>query len=145
MTSTHRAWLELFELGWSTDRIAATWNEPPAQVASILNELSQHPIPPRIRHVPRLPATPQEAHRRREIIRQLFRQGWTAERLAETFLYYTPDVTAAIVWKARTAPPRERQCACGCGQSVFGRQRFAVEACRKRYKRKVRAVRSHAL
>jgi hypothetical protein len=145
MTSTYHARLELFELGCSIDRIAATWNEPSAHVASILNDLSQHPLPPRIRQAPRLPAIPQEAHRRRETIRQLFRHGWTAERLAETTLYYTPGVIASIVGEARTASPRERQCACGCGQSVFGRQRFATEACRKRYQRKVRAAHSYVL
>jgi hypothetical protein len=56
MTSTHCAWLELFELGWSIDRIASTWNESPTQVASILNDLSQHPLPPR--NLIMLPAAP---------------------------------------------------------------------------------------
>jgi hypothetical protein len=93
----------------------------------------------------RLPVIPHEAHRRREIIRQLFRHAWTIKRLAETFPYYSPGVVTAIVGKARTAPSGEKQCACGCGQSIFGRQRFAATACQKRYYQKVRAVLSHTV
>jgi hypothetical protein len=40
----YRPWLAMFEAGWSVDKIAQAWLEPPETVASILNELTMQPV-----------------------------------------------------------------------------------------------------
>jgi hypothetical protein len=133
--STDRAWPLLFESGWTVERIAQIWNQTPEHVAATLDRLTVEPLPPRIRQVPRLPATPTEAHERRKVIKRLYRAGWSIERLAQHFLYYTPDALKAIVAKRTPEPPPARKCACGCGQSLLGRQKFWSPRCQKRHKR----------
>jgi hypothetical protein len=138
ISSTHQAWLALWELGWSIDRLASTWNQSPDHLTTILNDLSQHPLPSRVRSVPQLPTTPNAAHRLREIIRQLYHHGWTIGRLAETFPYYNAAFISELVKKSRMTPPAEKRCACGCTQGVWGRQKWATPGCRKRTQRKTR-------
>jgi hypothetical protein len=36
----HRAWLRLFDAGWSAEKIANTWSQPLEVVDAILNDLS---------------------------------------------------------------------------------------------------------
>ena len=148
--SAHASWLRLWEMGWSLERIAATWAQPPAHVEAVVNELSMQPIPQR-RQVPALPRTKAEAEERRDVIRLLYRQGQSVESLTQHLLYYVPEVlerivrqpletTAGKAWAKRHlgGPPRlvaragQRCCACGCLRRVSGKRKWARESCRKK-------------
>ena len=118
---------------WSIEKVATTWHVPVEQVTEILNQLSMESLPVPVRQVPRLPSTPAEAQQRRAQIQQLYRQGWSIERLAETFLYYSESFLTAL---CQQAPPRGRACTCGCGARLSGKQQYATPACRQRGSRK---------
>jgi hypothetical protein len=117
------------EHGWSLEKVATTWHVPVEQVTETLSQLSSQPLPVPFRQVPKLPATPAEAQQRRAQIQQLYRQGWSIERLAETFLYYSESFLAVL---CQQAPPRGRACTCGCGARLRGKQQYATPACRQR-------------
>jgi hypothetical protein len=132
--STQLSWLALVEFhNWSTERIASTWNEPVALVAESLSRLSMEPIA-EVHKVPRLPATPAEGQQRRAQIQQLYRQGWSIERLARSFFYYSVPFLTEL---CQQAPPRGRACTCGCGERLRGKQLYATPACKqKAYRRR---------
>jgi hypothetical protein len=137
-TSTHTSWLHLWEMGWSLERIASTWAQPLAHVEEVLNELSMQPLPPQIRQVPRLPATPAEAQERRAQIQQLYRQGWSIERLARMFFYYSEAFLTALCQQAQ---PKGKACGCGCGERLRDKQLYATPACKqKAYRRRAVAL-----
>jgi hypothetical protein len=151
-----RAWVELWELGWSMERIAETWHHSLEYIEAILNELSMGPLPLRVRRIPALPVTKEKARERRDVMRLLYKQGWSIERLVEYFFYYSPEVMQRIVKqpletkkakaKEKALKPTDvkkrkpqlaakvgqRICPCGCKRPVNGRRKWARESCRKR-------------
>jgi hypothetical protein len=141
--ATQVAWLKLHEFhNWSLERVAQTWHVPVNEVAEALHTLSLEPLA-EVRTVPRLPSTPAEAQQRRAQLQQLYRQGWSIERLAETFLYYSKDFITHLVGPRkpqRQTPGSARACACGCGFPVLGRGQYATDACRSKDKRAMQGL-----
>jgi hypothetical protein len=157
--STHLGWLGLWEEGWPVAKIAEAWHETPDSVRAVLDDLSMGPPPSRYRAaVPELPATEEQWKERRDVLRLLSRQGWSVDRLVQRFLYYSPEVMAAVVrqpletvkgqqWAQKhltgkkatpagpTVPPGQRVCGCGCGGRVRGKETYASAACRMRVSR----------
>jgi hypothetical protein len=153
--NTYRAWLELWELGWPLERIAETWSYSLEYVEAVLDELSIGPLPPRFRRILPLPATKKKARERRDVMRLLYKQGWSIDRLVEYYVYYSPEVIQQIVKQpletkkgkakekslklkdVKNRKPRlaaqagQRVCPCGCNRPVNGRRKWAREACRK--------------
>src|SRR5262245_57580473 len=120
------------------ERIAETWNKSPEYVETVLDELSMQPLPSRVRHVPRLPATKKEAERQRAMIRHRYQKGWSIARLAYYYLYYGEELLQKIVGQTAPAPQSPvptKLCRCGCGAKVRGKQHLATAACRKRRSR----------
>lgn len=137
--NTHRAWLALWESGWSLERIAETWNQSEEYVDTVLDELSMQPLTTLVRRVPELPATKEEAQRQRAMIRRRYQQGWSIERLAHYYLYYSEEVLQKIVGKPPLAPQSPistKLCGCGCGGQVREQKKWATPGCRKRVQRR---------
>jgi hypothetical protein len=140
----HRAWLNLWDAGWSVEKIATTWNQPPDSVEAILDDLSQQPLPPE--HVTlSLPRNRAECDKRHQLLRELAERGWSQESLLRITGCYTTEVLSSIIGKpsSKASAPRKsraklspsRRCICGCKKRLKGRQRYASDACRKKVTR----------
>jgi hypothetical protein len=138
VVATHKVWLEVWELGWSMERIAETWHKSEEYVEAVLDELSMQPLHPRVRRVPELPASKKEAERQRAMIRHRYQQGWSIAQLAHYYLYYGEEVLQKIVGQGAPAPQSPivtKLCRCGCGAQVREQKKWATPGCRKRVQR----------
>jgi hypothetical protein len=148
-----RAWLALWECGWSVQKIPDAWGWPVHEVQAALNQSSTVALPP-VRPWLILPTTKEQAKEQRDALRLLYRQGQTVQQLTERYRHYSLALMEHIVrqpletaegkvWAQKHLhgkPPRpqltpqtgQRACACGCRRPVAGRRKWAREGCRKR-------------
>jgi hypothetical protein len=131
----HRAWLDLFDAGWTLEKIADTWNQSLESVEAILDDLSQQPLPPEP-YLLALPKTEAEGKKYRQLLRELAHRGWSQDSLNRiTGGIYFPELLATITGKvstsrkSRSTLDSKRTCPC-CKKRVKGRQQYCSDACK---------------
>jgi hypothetical protein len=125
----------MFDAGWSTEKIAHTWEKPVETVEAILDKLSQQPLPPEP-YLLALPKTEAEGKKYRQLLHALAQRGWSQESLSRiTGGIFSPELLATITGKvsaSRKSKSRldpKRTCPC-CKKRVKGRQQYCSDACK---------------
>jgi hypothetical protein len=124
----HARWLALFEAGWSPAKIAATYDQPLADVERVLDELSMEPLPRRRKVLPTVESDAvalRNAQAWRNRMRRLAsHEHWTMAQLHQEF----PDYSETMIARIIKAPVQINKTCKHCGAPIQG-QRSTREYC----------------